>query len=102
LNVMAIRALLYSWSGILKKQASIRIVPLKPARSAPACRGIFAQARRRLTAGGVPCLIAGDRDELNSGDPPMPRATLSLLVLGLVAGCAAAAEKENAKLSLAC
>jgi hypothetical protein len=47
-------------------------------------------------------LIAGDRDELNSGDPPMPRATLSLLVLGLVAGCAAAAEKENAKLSLAC
>ena len=32
----------------------------------------------------------------------MPRAILSLLVLGLVAGCAAAAEKENTKLSLAC
>jgi len=47
-------------------------------------------------------LIAGGQDEPNSGDPPMPRTILSILVLGLVAGCAAAAEKETAKLSLAC
>jgi hypothetical protein len=32
----------------------------------------------------------------------MQRAILSILVLGLVAGCAAEAEKEATKLSLAC
>jgi len=32
----------------------------------------------------------------------MQRAILSTLIMGLVAGCAAEAEKENAKLSIAC
>jgi hypothetical protein len=57
---------------------------------------------RRLTDGGVPCLIADRQDEPNSGEPPMQRAILSALILGLVAGCAAEAEKESTKMSFAC
>jgi hypothetical protein len=42
------------------------------------------------------------KDKPTSGEPPMQRAILSTLILGLLSGCAAAIEKETAKLSLAC
>jgi hypothetical protein len=62
---------------------------------------LFAVDIHGLTDVGVPCFIAIGEMRRIAG-PPMQRAILSTFILGLVAGCAAAAEKEATKLSFAC